>query len=208
MTCMSARAPRERGSARPTPNRSSGEHAPLHHPHLVRDAATPAQIVPRLRTIALSRTRPCKPRWRWLQAMDVAHRVYAPLELHVERTLVSPDAHALDTVRHTCRNPSSTCDELLAALRRAHNSMPFGGALVPPRAHLLARRRRFSWFAPWMSTSLSPACLCSAQACKCDRSRSGRRLRGGVDGARSLRNAGRAAHGGDGLNGRIPRGAR
>jgi len=88
------------------------DNAPPHHPHRVRDSAAAAQIALAFLPFRSPELNPCEDLWQRLKAVVAANRVYASLEILVERALAWLDAHAPDAILRSCGLASSKFDWL------------------------------------------------------------------------------------------------
>jgi transposase len=88
------------------------DNAPPHHPHLVRDTASAAHITLAFLPFRSPELNPCEDLWRLLKGVVAANRVYASLELLVERALAWLDAHTPDAILRCCGLTSSKFDWL------------------------------------------------------------------------------------------------
>jgi transposase len=88
------------------------DNAPPHHPHRVRDTAAAAQIALAFLPFRSPELNPCEDLRRQLKRVVAANRVYASLEILVERALSWLDAHPPDAIRCSCGLTSSKFDWL------------------------------------------------------------------------------------------------
>lgn len=105
------------GRGRPQVQKAlSWDNAPPHHPHLVRDTAAAARISLAFLPFRSPELNPCEDLcedlWQRLKAVVAANRVYASLDILVERALAWLDAHPPDAILRTCGLASSKFDWL------------------------------------------------------------------------------------------------